>query len=1114
MNVRAALRPLLVLAIAAAVASAGAADRRREPTLKDLPRRNVEIRRDAPADASVDKAVENYRRFLELENGDPALRAEALRRLGDLSLESGELARMDAESAQLDAAGAEAIRLYAERLRAHPDAPDNDRVLYQLARAHETTGQPELALDALDQYVQRYPESPRMAEVQFRRGELLFAAQRYRDAEAAYAVVTQRGPGEFYQQSLYKQGWSLFKQGANDASLPVFARLLDLRLRDDAAPQGFRPMDSLPRAEREITDDTLRAMTLVFSYHEDIEPVNALVDRLGNPPYASLLYARLGDLHIGKERFQDAATAYRAFVAREPGSEFAPDLSGRAIDAYNRGGFAQLVLEGKREYVDHYNIGTAFWQQRRPADYPAVVDGLKTHLTDLAAWHHAAAQKSRRNEDYTQAAQWYRVHVQSFPDDPDTAQVNFRLADALYEAGRFAEAVDEYERSAYAYATGVDPARAAYAALSAYQKHQPAPAEQAAWNLRATESGVRFGQTFPEHPDSAMVLARSVEALYQAGLLPRAIEVAAVLLDRQPPADDAYRRIAHSVTGQSRFDQGDFQAAETAWLQARAIPGATPQQQADLVERLSVAVYRQGEARRAAGDAVGAVEDFLRVGIVAPGAPAVETARYDAAAELIRIESWPRAIEVLEGFRRDYPRSPQQADVTAKLAVAYMQAGRAEAAAAEFERIAGAREQPAEVRREALELAAEQHGKTGNMARAVPLLERLVAEFPTPVPERIETRQQLAEHAQRSGDAARLAHWQREIVKADAAAGAARTDRTRTLAAQASLALAAPARDAFRNTRLRAPLNRSLPAKRRALDTALAAYQAAAAYNVADVTTRASFEIAELYRQLGADIIASERPRNMDADTLEQYALLLEDEALQFEEQAIALHAANAALARDGVYDDGVKASFNALATLVPARYGKTELSQPQGVELSLPDEAVPSWQLGLQQRDAGELAAAAEAFADAARFAPLSPAPLNELALVQRQQGQFADAAATYARALAVAPDHAPSLRNLGVLRDLYLDDPAGAIEPYERYQAITGEERPVSSWIADVRRRAGIPAPAPLARPEAASGADADGSTQAAAGTAALPAADEAPADAAAPAGDRIAVPRAQEP
>ena len=57
------------------------------------------------------------------------------------------------------------------------------------------------------------------------------------------------------------------------------------------------------------------------------------------------------------------------------------------------------------------------------------------------------------------------MQLSSFPQDPDSAQVNFRLADVLYEGGQFGASVDEYERSAYAYPVGPDSAKAGYAAL-------------------------------------------------------------------------------------------------------------------------------------------------------------------------------------------------------------------------------------------------------------------------------------------------------------------------------------------------------------------------------------------------------------------------------------------------------------------------------------------------------------------------------------------------------------------------------------------------------------------------------------------------------------------------
>ena len=47
-----------------------------------------------------------------------------------------------------------------------------------------------------------------------------------------------------------------------------------------------------------------------------------------------------------------------------------------------------------------------------------------------------------------------------------------------------------------------------------------------------------------------------------------------------------------------------------------------------------------------------------------------------------------------------------------------------------------------------------------------------------------------------------------------------------------------------------------------------------------------------------------------------------------FEEQAIQVHEMNVARAKEGIYDESVRKSYQALAELKPGRYGKTELMQ------------------------------------------------------------------------------------------------------------------------------------------------------------------------------------------
>ena len=58
---------------------------------------------------------------------------------------------------------------------------------------------------------------------------------------------------------------------------------------------------------------------------------------------------------------------------------------------------------------------------------------------------------------------------------------------------------------------------------------------------------------------------------------------------------------------------------------------------------------------------------------------------------------------------------------------------------------------------------------------------------------------------------------------------------------------------------------------------------------------------------------------------VEQYEILLEEQAFPFEEKAIDLFKANTDRAPNGVYDAWVQQSFERLARLMPARYAKEE---------------------------------------------------------------------------------------------------------------------------------------------------------------------------------------------
>jgi TolA-binding protein len=927
----------LCIAMAGALlyaAVAGASSK--EPTIKDLEKQQqADVSPEPPHNVDNDKTMQSYRRFLDLNAGDAALREEAMRRLGDLNLESSESERIEHELATNEGLRAtEAIHLYTALLKAYPKYERNDSVLYQLARAYELNAQPDKALATLDRLVASYPNSKYIDEAQFRRGEILFAEKAYPAAQAAYEAVIKFGSKSgFYNQSLYKHGWSLFKQGENERSLDSFANVLDSVLVAKSNPKALVELDTLTKPNRELVEDTFRVMSITFSYNDGAKSIDEFVKhRKEQRPYYYLLYARLGDLYMEKERYTDAADVYRAFVSQDRNNEKAPLLEMQAIEAYSKGGFPDLVLQGKKEFVENYSYGTPFWQGRTPKDEPKVVAELKINLKDVAQYYHAQAQRTKSVADFQEAAKWYRSYLTSFPDDPDAAVTNYLLADTLFESKQYLEAAQAYENTAYSYGSHAKAADAGYAALVAYGKQEEGLSGEAKAKIHAREvdSSLRFAQEFPTHAESAQVLTRAATDLYAAKDYPRATAAAQVLLARQPPVDAAKQRIAFTVIANSNFEQGHFDKAETGYASAQALMPANDPERAAIVDRLAASIYKQGELKSQSGDSAGAVEDFLRVSKEAPTSKVRANADFDAGALLINQKQWDRAIVVLEGFRRNFPQSPLQPDVTRKLAVAYSESNHPAEAAAAFEQIAQTPTESPELQREATLQAADLYDKAGNPAKSRAMLEAFVKRFPQPLNPAMEARNKLSLIAAKLGDLNARDYWLKEIVNADRAAGAARTDRSKALAAKATLALATPARDEFMRIKLVIPLKKSLAEKRKAMEAALKAYTQAADYQVAEVTTAATYESAELYRQLGKDLMSSERPNKLSKDELEQYNVLLEEQAFPFEEKAIQLHEVNTARVKDGTYDEWVQKSFAALAQLNPGRYAKVEIGEQQ----------------------------------------------------------------------------------------------------------------------------------------------------------------------------------------
>ena len=918
---------------------------------------------DAPIENAREKALKSYQALLDgAPNSDT--QPEIIRRIADLQVEKGEsipLPESD-DPAQIvqyqetvDQHYATAAGYYQRLLSEYPNDESTPDVYYQLAKAYEHQGSPEEILNTLNQLAEKHPGLETIDEVHFRRGELMFSLRDMSGAQKAYAKVIAIGEeSAYYERSLYKRGWALFKQNRYEASIVQFVQLFDLTLPEDQ--EGYFQLQKKNRADRELLGDALRAVSLNMSYLDGAKSISEYFSGDNQRVYDDLIYGSLGAYYIEKERFADAAASELEFVKQHGSSPQAPLFQHRAIKAYQQADFPEKVLQGKRDYVLLYETHSQQWNITDATLNTEVQTQLKSYITELAKHSHALAQAekkaSTRQAYYREAVQWYRKYLVHFGSASDAPVMHFLMAEALFENQQYREATIEYEQVAYKYARHKQSGEAGYAALLAYDKHQqrlPAlpsreqmiaaqnqtnntdnvqESEALRWKRAGIASTRYFADQFPRHKHANTVLTRAANDLYALVELPETVEVATKLINKRPPATAKLRFSAWSVLAHAEYEQQRYPQSEKAYQQVLTFLKKNDQRRPGFVELLAASIYRQGEISRDQGDVAGAVGHFMRVGKAAPESPVRISAEYDAASVVFAAKQWPRAITLLKSFRSRYPGHQLQGDVTQNLAVAYLNSGDKRNAANEFTRLGKESNNP-QFQREATLQAAELYEESEDAKAAIAAYTDYIVRYPEPFTEAMEYRQKVVDLYTGLNDSKNVQKWHQTIVAVEAKGGKNRTARTRYIAAHAQLKLAEPTMRAYRAIKLRVPLKDSLAKKKATMQNALKMYKDAATYGVQDVSTASTYYTAEIYRDLSEALLNSERPQGLSELEMEQYDILLEDEAFPFEEQAIEVHEINIARLPKGVYDDWVKRSLQKLAEILPARYNKTERAEP-----------------------------------------------------------------------------------------------------------------------------------------------------------------------------------------
>jgi len=933
----------LVIPVTVMLLLYGCASDEKVETLADLGEADIKIEKDAPVVGARDKAMDNYWEFMAGAK-EKKQKVEAMRRLADLEMERAEerfQKQMDVLGSGKEESGTDlqtlkeityrgAIKLYEDALKASGSGPQNEELLYQLSKAYERAGYNEKGLVALNNLLTINPNAENRDEINFRRGELLFDLGKYKQAELAYSQVMATSQNSiYYEKAMTKRGWALYKQANYQEAMNNFLALVNRKYTlASKATNKVEPV--LSRGDKELVDDVFRAVTLSLNELGGAKAIRSYFEKEGQKKYEMRLYNQLAEFYIDKQRIKDAADTYRTFAETNPMHEKAFEFDLKAIDTFAKAGFSSVLIEMKEDFLKRYRINGDYWKHYQDKEGNVITKlnvALSKTSEDVVRHYHAKAQKSKSMKDYQTAFLQYRQHLKWFGQSDNAQKINFLYAELLFEAKLYEQAANEYEKTAYQYRRFGGNAEAGYAAILSYAELEKNTTgkEKESWSRMAVGSAMRFGKKFPSDKRAADVLLKAAQDMFALKKYSQASTTARQILELSSTEKSPSRRIAWNIIARSEFEKGDYTRAEVAYKVALSLTKKNDENRKLLTDGLAAAVYKQGEYMKSKGNIKAAIDQFKRVRDVSPGSTINIAAEFDIASGMMVEKNWTAAIAGFTEFRNRHPSHPLTKGVSSNLVVAYQETGQPLKAAYELDSLAASKELSEDERRSASWQAMELYEKAGSEEQKIISMKKYVGTFPSPMEQATEVRQKLATIYKEKGMSNDRRYWLKEIIQRDKSNKLESTPRTQYLAARASFELAEPTLESFRQVRLVRPLKENLKLKKEKMQLAVDAFTVAADYGIAEVTTASVYWLGEIYNEFGKALIKSERPEGLSGEELEQYDILLEEQAYPFEEKSINIHESNVSRIAEGDYDEWVRKSFEKLKGLNPVRYAKAE---------------------------------------------------------------------------------------------------------------------------------------------------------------------------------------------
>ncbi len=766
-----------------------------------------------------------------------------------------------------------------------------DSIRYALGYALYDQGDIGEAIAVFEEITRNYPDSDYLLEVSFRLGEFYFETGQMGVALDNYKRILDHPLSIFYEKGMYKSGWIHYKLDDYGEAVKAFMVVADRTWEGELKKGG-------------LFEESISSMVMTLSHIKDMEKVIELISAEDYRGYTPLVLTNLGDRLIDETRYKDALFVYNKLpelFPDDPGSPFLYEKIAELYDVYMDDDAS--ALGARWNLIKNFNPATDWYKKNYPGGSKEIDDLLSKTMVDISKTYHLRGKKGKSIDDLNMAIEGYRIFLVSFPDSPEVKEMNLLLAEALFDAGRYPEAVMEYEKSAMQYEDVAQRGEIIYSALLTYEIIF---SDEASDKGKTVESAKELLDNYRSDVTKSgkleTVLFRISNMYGKIEEYTKAREVIMPLTRLKDPVP-AYKRLAELY-----LLEGNLASAEDSYLNL-----VRKSDDPVFRDRLSTLRYKMAEEYLKAGEFKEAEDKFDQSFAAHPGGKVGESALMKLGLIYLKNNEIGKLRSIAYKAAKAYPGSGGGA-------MLFVEAGRdiekedPLKAAELYDEASSVSPNPQDAGNLLL-AAASIYDEKKKYVKAERLLKRYVGMSGISTEKKADALYRLAEVQLKMEKQDRGIDTLRALLNMKG-----KVDKQ--IIVRANLLLLKGRRNTYLNVKLTQPFEKTLMEKTTLLNGLLKDYSALAREKVAILLPEIFFHMGTALEDFRSALIEAERPGDLTPEELDEYKFLLEEKAYPYEEQAVKAYTRSLKIGRkNGVFDEWVEKSLDRLADLRPALY-------------------------------------------------------------------------------------------------------------------------------------------------------------------------------------------------